>query len=89
MLTALVSPVDLSVYAELAEIPEAEIDVAVERAADAKEALRLANDSPFRLQGSVFRRSLKWALRFSRDFDVRYAIEELSQVKFTGLCFDN
>jgi acyl-CoA reductase-like NAD-dependent aldehyde dehydrogenase len=91
----------------------------VERAADADEALRLANDSPFGLQGSVFTRSLRSAFRFSEDFDVgalwvneasrfrldlypfggsknsgfgregvRYAIEELSQVKFTGLRFD-
>jgi acyl-CoA reductase-like NAD-dependent aldehyde dehydrogenase len=91
----------------------------VERAANPEEALQLANDSPFGLQGSVFTRSLKWALRFSQDFDVgavwvneasrfrldiypfggskssgfgregvRYAIEELSQVKFTGLRFD-
>ena len=91
----------------------------VERARDPEEALRFANDSLFGLQGSVFTRSLKWALRFSQDFDVgavwvneasrfrldiypfggskgsgfdregvRYAIEELSQVKFTGLRFD-
>jgi acyl-CoA reductase-like NAD-dependent aldehyde dehydrogenase len=91
----------------------------VERAADADEALRLANDSPFGLQGSVFTRSLRSAFRFSEEFDVgamwvneasrfrldlypfggskssgfgregvRYAIEELSQVKFTGVRFD-
>jgi acyl-CoA reductase-like NAD-dependent aldehyde dehydrogenase len=91
----------------------------VERAADIDEALRLANDSPFGLQGAVFTRSLKSAFRFSEEFDVgalwvneasrfrldvypfggvkgsgfgregaRYAIEELSQVKFTGIRFD-
>jgi acyl-CoA reductase-like NAD-dependent aldehyde dehydrogenase len=80
------------------------------------EALRLANDSPFGLQGAVFTRSLDTAMRFSSDFEVgslwineasryrldlypfggmkqsgtgregvRYAIEELSQVKFTGM----
>jgi acyl-CoA reductase-like NAD-dependent aldehyde dehydrogenase len=91
----------------------------VERVKDAEEALAAANDSPFGLQGSVFTRSLKWAMRFSQDFDagavwvneasrfrldiypfggsknsgfgregVRYAIDELSQVKFTGLRFN-
>lgn len=91
----------------------------VERARDADEALALANDSPFGLQGSVFTRSLKHALRFSEEFEVgslwvneasrfrldmypfggvkrsgfgregvRYAMEELSQLKFTGLRFD-
>ncbi|MGV6872108.1 aldehyde dehydrogenase family protein [Pseudochelatococcus sp. B33] len=80
------------------------------------EALELANDSPFGLQGAVFTSSLKSAMRFSDDFDVgslwineasrfrldmypfggmklsgtgregiRYAIEELSQIKFTGI----
>lgn len=80
------------------------------------EALRLANDSPFGLQGAVFTRDLRTAFRFSDDFDVgalwineasrfrldiypfggmkrsgvgregvRYAIEEFSQVKFTGI----
>lgn len=80
------------------------------------EALALANDSPFGLQGSVFTRDLAAALRFSDDFDVgalwineatrfrldiypfggvkrsgvgregvRYAIEEMSQLKFTGI----
>lgn len=84
--------------------------------ADEDEALRLANDSPFGLQGAVFTRSLASAFRFSEDFDVgalwvneasrfrldmypfggmklsgtgregvRYAIEELSQIKFTGI----
>ncbi|MBN8936940.1 MAG: aldehyde dehydrogenase family protein [Rhizobiales bacterium] len=82
----------------------------------AEEGLRLANDSPFGLQGSVFTQSLRDAFRFSEDFDVgalwvneasrfrldhypfggmknsgvgregvRYAIEEFSQVKFTGI----
>jgi acyl-CoA reductase-like NAD-dependent aldehyde dehydrogenase len=80
------------------------------------EALQLANDSPFGLQGSVFTRDLAAALRFSEDFEVgalwineatrfrldiypfggvkrsgvgregvRYAIEEFSQRKFTGI----
>jgi acyl-CoA reductase-like NAD-dependent aldehyde dehydrogenase len=84
--------------------------------ASADEALMLANDSPFGLQGSVFTRDLGAAMRFSEDFDVgalwineatrfrldiypfggvkrsgvgregvRYAIEELSQLKFTGI----
>jgi len=39
-------------------------------AADAEEALALANDSPFGLQGSLFTRSLPEAMRFARDFDV-------------------
>jgi acyl-CoA reductase-like NAD-dependent aldehyde dehydrogenase len=91
----------------------------VERAADVDEALRLANDSPFGLQGAVFTRSLKTAFRFSEEFDVgslwvnepsrfrldmypfggvkrsgvgregvRYAIEEMSQIRFTGIRFD-
>ncbi|MGD9840074.1 MAG: aldehyde dehydrogenase family protein [Afipia sp.] len=80
------------------------------------DALRMANDSPFGLQGAVFTRDLPTALRFSEDFDVgalwineatrfrldiypfggmkrsgvgregvRYAIEEFSQLKFTGI----
>jgi acyl-CoA reductase-like NAD-dependent aldehyde dehydrogenase len=83
---------------------------------DLNEALRLANDSPFGLQGAVFTTSLNTAMRFSTDFEVgslwvneasryrldmypfggmkqsgtgregiRYAIEELSQIKFTGI----
>jgi len=91
----------------------------VKRAKDAADALALANDSPFGLQGSVFTRSLASAMRFSEDFEVgslwineasrfrldiypfggikrsgfgregvRYAMEELSQLKFTGLRFD-
>jgi acyl-CoA reductase-like NAD-dependent aldehyde dehydrogenase len=81
-----------------------------------EEALRLANDSPFGLQGAVFTKALSTAMRFSEDFDVgalwineasrfrldmypfggmklsgtgregvRYAIEEMSQIKFTGM----
>ncbi len=80
------------------------------------DALRMANDSPFGLQGAVFTRDLAAVLRFSEDFEVgalwvneatrfrldvypfggvkrsgvgregvRYAIEELSQLKFTGI----
>lgn len=80
------------------------------------EAISLANDSPFGLQGAVFTRDLGTALRFAEDFDVgslwvneasrfrldmypfggvkhsgvgreglRYAIEELSQLKFIGI----
>ena len=80
------------------------------------EALELANDSPFGLQGSVFTGSLSSALRFADDFHVgslwvnepsrfrldmypfggvkqsgvgregvRYAIEELTQIKFIGI----
>ena len=95
------------------------VDLAVLEGTSADEALRLANDSPFGLQGSVFTRSLRSAFRFSEDFDVgalwvneasrfrldlypfggsknsgfgregvRDAIEELSQVKFTGVRFD-
>ncbi len=91
----------------------------VEGAADPEDALRLANDSEFGLQGALFTRSLKWALRFSEEFEVgslwvneasrfrldmypfggakrsgfgregvRYAIEELSQLRFTGIRFD-
>lgn len=80
------------------------------------QALQLANDSPFGLQGAVFTNNLSAAMRFSEDFDVgalwineatrfrldiypfggmkrsgvgregvRYAIEEFSQLKFTGI----
>jgi acyl-CoA reductase-like NAD-dependent aldehyde dehydrogenase len=80
------------------------------------DAIALANDSPFGLQGSVFTRDLGAVLRFADDFDVgalwvneatrfrldnypfggvkhsgvgregvRYAIEELSQLKFVGM----
>ncbi len=80
------------------------------------QALAMANDSEFGLQGAVFTRDLAAALRFSDDFDVgalwineatrfrldnypfggmkrsgvgregvRYAIEEFSQIKFTGI----
>ena len=83
---------------------------------DVDEALRMANDSEFGLQGAVFTRDLGAALRFSEDFEVgvlwineatrfrldnypfggmkrsgvgregvRYAIEEFSQIKFTGI----
>ena len=89
------------------------------KAKDSDEALSLANDSEFGLQGSLFTRSLKETFRFSEDFDVgslwvneasrfrldmypfggskrsgfgregiRYAIEELSQTRFTGIRFD-
>jgi acyl-CoA reductase-like NAD-dependent aldehyde dehydrogenase len=80
------------------------------------DALRMANDSEFGLQGAVFTRDLAAALRFSEEFEVgalwineatrfrldnypfggmkrsgvgregvRYAIEEFSQLKFTGI----
>jgi acyl-CoA reductase-like NAD-dependent aldehyde dehydrogenase len=80
------------------------------------DALAMANDSPFGLQGAVFTESLAAALRFADDFDVgslwineasrfrldmypfggvkssgvgregvRYAIEEMSQLKFIGI----
>jgi acyl-CoA reductase-like NAD-dependent aldehyde dehydrogenase len=83
---------------------------------DVDEALRLANDSGFGLQGAVFTNDLKSAFRFIDEFDVgslwvneasrfrldsypfggvkrsgfgregvRYAIEELSQLKFIGI----
>jgi acyl-CoA reductase-like NAD-dependent aldehyde dehydrogenase len=85
-------------------------------AADIDDALELANDSPFGLQGAVFTKSLSAAFRFSEEFEVgslwvneasrfrldmypfggmkqsgigregvRYAIEELTQLKFTGI----
>jgi acyl-CoA reductase-like NAD-dependent aldehyde dehydrogenase len=88
----------------------------VERAADPLDALGLANDSEFGLQGAVFTSNLNSAFLFSEDFDVgslwineasryrldiypfggsknsgagregvRYAMEELSQLKFTGM----
>jgi acyl-CoA reductase-like NAD-dependent aldehyde dehydrogenase len=91
----------------------------VEAAANVDQALALANDSPFGLQGAVFTRSLKSAMRFSEEFDVgslwineasrfrldmypfggvkrsgfgregvKYAIEEMSQLKFTGMRWD-
>ena len=81
-----------------------------------EDALELANDSPFGLQGAVFTRDLGTALAVARDFEVgslwvneasrfrldmypfggvkqsgvgregvRYAIEELSQLKFVGI----
>jgi acyl-CoA reductase-like NAD-dependent aldehyde dehydrogenase len=83
------------------------------------EALALANDSPFGLQGAVFTSNLATAYRFADDFDVgslwineasrfrldaypfggvkrsgfgreglRYAMEDLSQVKFIGIRAD-
>jgi acyl-CoA reductase-like NAD-dependent aldehyde dehydrogenase len=83
---------------------------------DIDDALHMANDSEFGLQGAVFTKDLATALRFSDDFEVgalwineatrfrldnypfggmkrsgvgregvRYAIEEFSQIKFTGI----
>jgi acyl-CoA reductase-like NAD-dependent aldehyde dehydrogenase len=80
------------------------------------EALRLANDSAFGLQGALFTSNLKAAFRFADDFEVgclwvnepsrfrvdvypfggvknsgvgregiRYAVEEMSQLKFVGI----
>ncbi|MCW5730315.1 MAG: aldehyde dehydrogenase family protein [Alphaproteobacteria bacterium] len=80
------------------------------------EAIALANDSPFGLQGAVFTGSLATALRFADDFEVgslwvneasrfrldmypfggvkqsgvgregvKYAIEEMTQIKFIGI----
>jgi len=91
----------------------------VAKAKSSDEALQMANDSEFGLQGALFTRSLKESLRFSEDFEVgslwvneasrfrldmypfggskrsgfgregiRYAIEELSQTRFTGIRFD-
>jgi acyl-CoA reductase-like NAD-dependent aldehyde dehydrogenase len=88
------------------------------KAQDAEDALKMANDSEFGLQGAVFTQSLKMAMKFSDEFEVgslwvneasrfrldmypfggskrsgfgregiRYAIEELSQVRFTGISF--
>ena len=88
----------------------------VQRFGDVEEALRLANDSSFGLQGAVFTNDLKSAFRFIDEFEVgslwineasrfrldsypfggvkrsgfgregvRYAIEELSQLKFIGI----
>lgn len=90
--------------------------VVVQRAADAAEALTLANDSPFGLQGSLFTRDLSHAMHFAERFEVgalwvneasrfrldmypfggaklsgfgregvRYALEEMSQLKFIGI----
>ena len=81
-----------------------------------EEALTLANDSAFGLQGAIFTSNLRSAFRFADDFDVgclwvnepsrfrvdnypfggvknsgvgreglRYAIEEMSQLKFVGI----
>jgi acyl-CoA reductase-like NAD-dependent aldehyde dehydrogenase len=88
----------------------------VEPADDVQQALALANDSEFGLQGALFTTNLNSAFLFSDDFDVgalwineasryrldcypfggskksgsgregvRYAMEELSQLKFTGM----
>jgi acyl-CoA reductase-like NAD-dependent aldehyde dehydrogenase len=109
------APVTSSLWRDEAFGPVA----AVQRAEDSDDALRLANDSPFGLQGAVFTRSLGAAFRFAADFDVgalwvneasrfrldnypfggvkqsgfgregiRYAIEELSQLKFVGIRSD-
>ena len=88
----------------------------MQRFADIEEALKLANDSRYGLQGAVFTGGLGSAFRFIDEFDVgslwindasrfrldsypfggvkrsgygregiRYAIEELSQLKFIGI----
>jgi acyl-CoA reductase-like NAD-dependent aldehyde dehydrogenase len=116
---ALVSPAILVDVAREARLWREEVfgPVAVVVPFDgADEALALANDSPFGLQGAVFTRDLSAAFRFADEFDVgslwineasrfrldmypfggvkesgvgregvRYAIEELSQLKFTGI----
>lgn len=114
-----VHPVILADVPQHARLWQEEVfgPVAVVIAADdASHALALANDSPFGLQGAVFTRDLRQALRFAEEFDVgamwvneasrfrldmypfggmkqsgvgregvRYAIEELTQIKFTGI----
>jgi acyl-CoA reductase-like NAD-dependent aldehyde dehydrogenase len=106
------APRNASVWCEEAFGPIA----VVERARDVAEALAMANDSEFGLQGAVFTNNLKDAFLFSDGFDVgslwvneasryrldtypfggskrsgsgregvRYAMEELSQLKFTGM----
>ena len=86
------------------------------RAADVEDALRIANDSEFGLQGSCFTASLNTAFKVSEELEVgslwinegsrfrldstpfggvgasghgregvRYAMEDLSQLKFTGI----
>lgn len=88
----------------------------VERARDPAEALTLANDSEFGLQGALFTTNLASAFMFADEFDVgalwvneasryrldiypfggskksgsgregvRFAMEEMSQLKFTGI----
>ncbi len=116
---ALVSPgilVDVSLGAQLWQ-DEVFGPIALVTPFDTTEdALRLANDSPFGLQGAVFTRDLAAVMRFADDFDVgalwineatrfrldiypfggmkrsgvgregvRYAIEEMSQLKFIGI----
>lgn len=85
---------------------------------DIDQAITLANDSPFGLQGAVFTRDIAAAMQFSEQFEVgslwineasrfrldmypfggvkgsgigregiRYAIEEMSQLRFTGIKF--
>jgi len=106
------APADSPIWADEAFGPLA----VVQRAADAQEALQLANDSPFGLQGAVFTRSLGNAFLFADGFEVgslwineasrfrldmypfggakesgfgregvRYAIDELSQLRFIGI----
>jgi len=116
---ALVSPAILTGVPKSARLWQEEVfgPVAIVTEFDGvDEALALANDSPFGLQGALFTRDLGTALRFSEDFDVgslwinqasrfrldmypfggmkqsgvgregvRYAIEEMSQIKFTGI----
>jgi len=60
----------------------------VQRVDGIDEALRLANDSPFGLQGAVFTRDLATALRFADEFDVGSLwVNEASRFRLDGYPF--